>query len=144
VAGRAAGVEAADALRQTRERIDEMAAELTRALAEQSGLVHPSVVEGFRRGAAYRVDRLERRLRAAVKRREEEAMRDLATIRGALYPLGKRQERALNFIPLLARHGPALLSTMRAAAAAHARTIVDSEGADRAPGVPHPAAAGRA
>ena len=43
-------------------------------------------------------------------------MRDLATARAALYPLGVRQERALNLIPTLARHGVELLAEMRDAA----------------------------
>jgi bacillithiol synthase len=71
------------------------------------------------------VDRLERRLVAGVKRRESARMRDVGTLRGALFPLGGRQERALNLLPLLARHGLALLADMRAAAQEHARTTVD-------------------
>ena len=49
---------------------------------------------------------------------------DVATARAALYPDGKRQERALNFLPLLARHGPALLERMRERAMEHARALV--------------------
>lgn len=73
----------------------------------------------------HRVDRLERRLTAAAKRRETDAMRDVATMRAALYPQGVRQERLLNAIPLFARHGLGLLEEMRAAARPHAASVVE-------------------
>jgi hypothetical protein len=48
--------------------------------------------------------------------------------------LGTRQERKLNLIPILARHGLELLSEMHAAAGAHAaRTVGASAGARRVP-----------
>ena len=72
----------------------------------------------------HRVDRLERRLVAGVKRREHERLRDVATLRAALFPLGTRQERALNLIPLLSRHGLDLLPEMRDAAMAHAAALI--------------------
>ena len=43
---------------------------------------------------------------------------------GALYPRGKRQERALNLIPTLARHGPAVWEGMLAQARRHAGSLV--------------------
>jgi hypothetical protein len=64
-------------------------------------------------------------------------MRDVGTARGALYPFGIRQERALNLIPLLARHGLGLLDDMRVAAAPHAATLV---GGVAMAGQPAPAA----
>jgi uncharacterized protein YllA (UPF0747 family) len=73
---------------------------------------------------AHRVARLERRALAAIARRESDTMRDLGTARGALYPGGKRQERALNLLPLLARHGDVLLEQMIAGARAHATALV--------------------
>jgi uncharacterized protein YllA (UPF0747 family) len=104
--------------------VDELRATVTAlTLRLESGdgaaqaVVPRPVVEGARRQLLHRIDRLERRYVAATKRREVEMMADLATARGALYPAGKRQERALNLIPLLARHGPPLLDTMRAHAA---------------------------
>lgn len=90
-------------------------------LAADARLVDERVVAGHRRRAEWEAARLERRLLAAVKRREVEAMQQLGTVRGSLWPLGVRQERALNFIPLLARYGPPLLERMRAAASAWAR-----------------------
>lgn len=80
--------------------------------------------QGALRSAGYKVDRLERRLLARVKLKEREGMAELATLRGALFPNGKPQERALNVIPLLARHGPVLFETMRSAARKHAETLV--------------------
>ena len=51
-------------------------------------------------------------------------MQDIGTMRGALYPGGERQERALNFLPFLARHGPILIESMRTCARAHAEALV--------------------
>jgi hypothetical protein len=51
-------------------------------------------------------------------------MHDLATVRGALQPGGARQERALNFLPLLARHGVPLLQAMLLRAREHADALV--------------------
>jgi hypothetical protein len=42
---------------------------------------------------------------AAVKRDAHALRHDVATARGALFPLGKPQERALNALPILARTG---------------------------------------
>jgi hypothetical protein len=61
-------------------------------------------------------------------------MRQVATVRGALYPYGAPQERKLGYVPFLARYGPGLLDRMLAEAGAHARAIVGSSAeAQRAP-----------
>ena len=83
-----------------------------------------AVVQGAIGSLQHRVDRLERRLLAGVARRETARMRDLGTARGALYPFGGRQERTLNLVPTLARHGLELLGELRDAAASHAEAIV--------------------
>ena len=91
----------------------------------QSGLpLPPTVVEGTQRAIDHRLERLERRIVAAAKRREAEVMTQIGTARGALFPLGTRQERALNIIPFFARHGSTIPSRMHAAAREHARDIV--------------------
>jgi uncharacterized protein YllA (UPF0747 family) len=90
-------------------------------------LVPPSAVDGVERGMLWRLGRLERRITAGVKRREEKLMQDLGTLRGALYPGGARQERALNLIPIMARHGLAVLQGMRDAAGEHAQALVRGE-----------------
>jgi hypothetical protein len=83
-----------------------------------------SAVLGALGSLQHRVDRLERRLLAGVARRESVRMRDLGTVRGALYPFGGRQERTLNLVPSLARHGMDLLGEIHRAAAGHAEAIV--------------------
>jgi hypothetical protein len=94
-----------------------------------------AVVQGAIGSLQHRVDRLERRLLAGVARRESERMHDLATARGALYPFGGRQERTLNLVPLLARHGVELLEDIHAAAAGYADEIVAGV-ATRVPATP--------
>jgi uncharacterized protein YllA (UPF0747 family) len=84
-------------------------------------------VHGAAGAMQHRADRLERRLLAAVKRREASLMSDVATLRAALRPQGKRQERVLNPIPMLARQGLSLLGGMRDAARAHAEALVSGE-----------------
>lgn len=112
------------AMEQLRRDLAERLSGVRAALAGLDGLAPSATVEGTGRALEWRLGRLERRISAAVKSRETALMRDLATVRGSLYPGGVRQERALNLIPLLARHGVGLLDSMRESAAAHARSIV--------------------
>jgi uncharacterized protein YllA (UPF0747 family) len=91
--------------------------------ADGSDLVTPSVIEGLTRNISHKVERLERRFAASVKRRGNEALRDAAVARAALFPFGVAQERALNGIPLLARHGGELLSSVLAEIRAHAARL---------------------
>ena len=86
--------------------------------------VSATTFQGALRSASYKIDRLERRLLARVKHVERDGMTELATLRGALFPNGQPQERALNMVPLLARHGPTLFDTMRQLARKHAETLV--------------------
>jgi uncharacterized protein YllA (UPF0747 family) len=92
--------------------------------SEASGL-GPAVV-GAVQSLEHRVDRLERRLLAGIKRRETALMQDAATLRAALYPRGVRQERLVNPIPIFSRHGLTLLSEMVEAARPHAASLVGS------------------
>ena len=106
-------------------RLRQVLADLPNALADDSARMGLSrAVQGAANSMLQRVDRLERRLLAGLKRQEAEAMTDVATLRGALYPRGVRQERALNAIPLFARHGLELLGDMRDAARPHATSLV--------------------
>ncbi|GAC1691768.1 MAG: hypothetical protein NVS9B3_10340 [Gemmatimonadaceae bacterium] len=99
-------------------------------------LLDPRSIERARAAAAYQFMRLERRLVARVKRDDQALVRDLATARASLYPWGKRQERVLNFIPLLARYGDRLRDDVLAATRTHAEgTLGATKGA--------PAVAGR-
>ncbi len=103
-------------------------ADLAKALdalhAADSDLLTPRALDGARRGFEHRVARLERRVLASVKRRESAVMRDVATVRGSLYPDGVRQERQMSFVPYLAKYGSELVDAMLAAARAHARGLI--------------------
>ncbi|MGH7663855.1 MAG: bacillithiol biosynthesis cysteine-adding enzyme BshC [Gemmatimonadaceae bacterium] len=112
-------------LASLREEIDRGVATLMQPDATDAPLLHARVIEGHRRALQHRLDRLERRYRAAVKRRLSDRLDDIATARGALFPRGMRQERALNLIPLLARHGKGLMSAMLACASEHAERVVN-------------------
>lgn len=97
----------------------------TRSLTEAEGseLVPPSVIDGLRRTIDHRLGRVERRFAASVKRKGNDALRDAAVARGALFPLGSPQERALNIVPLLSRHGDELIDAVSAEAARHAERL---------------------
>lgn len=95
-----------------------------RRRVQPHGLLPDAVLEGLERSLQHRLSRGERRLLAAVKRREEGTRRDLAVASSALFPMGKRQERVLNYVPMLARGGEALLDAMRREAAQHAISLV--------------------
>jgi len=112
--------EASAAVASRRRAVDEQLA----ALAEVRGVIDPPVIAGARAQITHRIDRLERRLVAAEKRRADDVARDLTTVTAALYPRGVRQERVLNAVPLLARHGPALTEAMLTAARMHAEAVV--------------------
>ncbi len=93
-------------------------------------LVPEAVLAGARGNVAHRIERLERRIVAAAKKRESATMRDIAIARTSLFPLGKPQERVLNFIPMLARHGTSLLAQMQARASEHAASILSGRASD--------------
>lgn len=99
-------------------------ADVDRLANVNGGLISNDVLEGVRRSVGHRLERLERRVVAAAKRRETDLMRQLATARGALYPHGSRQERKLAYVPFLARYGQPLVDQMLAAATAYARSLV--------------------
>jgi bacillithiol biosynthesis cysteine-adding enzyme BshC len=114
-----------------REGLDSLRDDLGRRLgavaassASANHLVPERVIEGARHQMLHRVDRLERRLRAAARARHVDAVNDLAAVRAALFPEGQRQERRLNAVPMLARHGDLLLAQLKAGAAIHAGTLV--------------------
>jgi uncharacterized protein YllA (UPF0747 family) len=88
------------------------------------GLVPTRTLDGLQRTIEHRLERTERRFLAGVKRAESDAMRQLATARGSLFPHGTRQERKLTYIPFLARYGPELLEQLLDGAREHARAIV--------------------
>jgi bacillithiol synthase len=90
----------------------------------RSDIVSRRVIEGLRRNMLHRVERLERRYSAAIKREGNEALHDVAMARASLYPLGIPQERALNAIPLIARFGDELFNSVMTEATPHAASLV--------------------
>ena len=93
-------------------------------------LVEQRVVEGAEYQLQHRVDRFERRVLAAAKRRETAIVEQVTAAHAALFPLGKPQERVLNLVPMLAREGPLLLESMQRAAAEHAAELVGASAAN--------------
>jgi uncharacterized protein YllA (UPF0747 family) len=91
--------------------------------AEGADMVPSNVIDGLTRALTRRVDRLERRYAASVKRRGNEALRDVAAARGSLFPYGTPQERALNIVPLLARHGDELIGAVDEQTRHHAEQL---------------------
>jgi uncharacterized protein YllA (UPF0747 family) len=131
VARAAMSDDTARALAEVREAI----ALLPDAIGEESeALGLDAAVIGATHALNHRMDRLERRLVAAIKRRETAEMLDLATLRSALRPKGGRQERTLNVIPMLARNGSELLAEMCRAAGPHAAALVNAAPSTRATG----------
>jgi len=124
--------EVRDALARYAAGADVLNDELRAALSSDGNapLVPDAVLEGARHNVQHRIERLERRIVAAAKRREATTMRDIAIARTSLFPLGKAQERVLNFIPMLARHGAPLLAQMRARASEHAASILAGRASD--------------
>ena len=94
------------------------------AIAGFDGLLTQAALEGARGQLAHRISRIERRLLAAAKRRDADALRAIAVARGTMFPLGQPQERALNAIPWLALYGGELGMAIRAACTAHAQRLV--------------------
>ena len=115
-----------DALEQLRTAV-EARVDAVSAVAQPAALASKEVIEGARAQLRHRAERLERRIRAAATRGEAAAVRDLAAIRAALMPNGARQERRLNFVPLLARHGDVLVAQLKAGAALHAGALIGSK-----------------
>jgi bacillithiol synthase len=110
-------------LNATRAALNERLDALSEAVIEERAPVSAAVTGGLRANLLRRLDRFERRLIAAAKREHADTMHEIATARGSLYPLGKPQERALNFVPLLARYGATLKQEMLAEAREHARRL---------------------
>ena len=113
-----------DELNATRVLLDKKLDELSDAVEKEHAPVSPAVTGGLRASLLRRLERFERRLIAAAKKRHADIMQEIATARGSLYPLDKPQERALNFVPLLARYGSVLRDEMLEEARVHAERLV--------------------
>jgi uncharacterized protein YllA (UPF0747 family) len=110
-------------LDETRQRISDLAPTLTETAQASALPVQSSVIQGSVRQLLHKLDRLERRVVAAVKRRGSERLHALATARGALFPGGVPQERALNMVPFLAKYGDEVLQRLLAATRAHVSSL---------------------
>lgn len=73
----------------------------------------PHVIDGAVAQLAHRIDRLERRLLAASKRALDGELAAVAAARQQLWPDGAPQERAVGWLPWLARHGPPFVHALR-------------------------------
>ncbi|HXG73178.1 MAG TPA: bacillithiol biosynthesis cysteine-adding enzyme BshC [Gemmatimonadaceae bacterium] len=116
--------EVVEATRRLSDRISSEVQNLSVAMESNGSPLPNAVVEGLRVNLAHRIDRFERRMVAAAKRRNADIMRDIGTARGSLYPLGKQQERGLSFIPFMARYGAQLTDKMLAEAKKHAARLI--------------------
>lgn len=104
---------------------DEIALRLEQlSKVEGAELIPSRAIDGAARNVAHRLARLERRFTAAIKRKGNEALRDIAIARASLFPLGKQQERVLNGIPFLARYGEELWSAALTEARSHASSLI--------------------
>jgi len=106
-------VAVAEALHVARRHFEE---DYARLAAGAAG-VDPTLVrsaESARNAALGRLDRLERRLVAGLKRSSDTLTGQIARARAALYPGGKPQERVLTLASFLVRHGPGLLDDLAA------------------------------
>jgi uncharacterized protein YllA (UPF0747 family) len=113
------------ALAGYRAALERAADELSAAVAGAGdSLVPEEVLRGARNSIGHRLDRLERRIVAASKRKHRSLVRDVETARASLFPLGRPQERVLNLMPMLARHGGPLLEAMLERAREHAASLV--------------------
>ena len=125
------------AMARYREVLDAAAADLEAAVTRTTPpLVDRAVADGTRRNIAHRLDRLERRIAAATKRREADLVRQIGVARASLFPLDRLQERVLNLMPMLARHGMPLLEAMNARARDHVAAFGLSP-AGQAAALPH-------
>jgi uncharacterized protein YllA (UPF0747 family) len=113
-----------DQLNSTRAVLNERLDALSAAAVAENAPIGPAVTGGLRANLMRRLDRFERRLIAAAKKLHTDIMQEIGTARGSLYPLGKPQERSLNFVPLLARYGPTLRDEMLARARDHAEQLL--------------------
>ena len=117
--------DAAGALAALRSALEERYRAVTEAaLAIERTLERP--IETVRNQALHAVDEVEKRLVAALKRRNETALQQLARTRTGLFPGGAPQERVLTAASWLARYGRDLLPVLVAAAREHAGRLLDA------------------
>ncbi|HVO33978.1 MAG TPA: bacillithiol biosynthesis cysteine-adding enzyme BshC [Gemmatimonadales bacterium] len=117
--------DAAGALAALRAALQERyAAVLEAAVGVEKTLERP--IETARNQALHAADEVEKRLVAALKRRNETALQQIARARTTLFPGGEPQERVLTAASYLARYGRELLPALAAAAREHAGRLLEA------------------
>ncbi|MBV6520987.1 MAG: putative cysteine ligase BshC [Gemmatimonadaceae bacterium] len=96
------------------------------AVRAEGDLMPERSVDAIEHVARLRLERFQRRVRAAVRRRDTALAADIGSLSGALFPGGVRQERMLNVIPFLVKYGCSVLDRMADEAGKHARALVGS------------------
>jgi bacillithiol synthase len=94
------------------------------ALRASETALAPAAITGAVLQFSHRADRLERRLLAAAKRTISEQLGRVAQAQSLLWPHDGPQERVVNPVPWLARHGTPLLDAMQRACAEDAQSLV--------------------
>jgi bacillithiol biosynthesis cysteine-adding enzyme BshC len=101
--------------------IEELGASVTdgyRRLIEVASAVDPTLEEALaslRNQVLAKIGDSERKVVRQLKRKEEITVGQLDRVRANLRPDGEPQDRVLNALPFIARHGPALLGEIAAA-----------------------------
>jgi bacillithiol synthase len=101
--------------------LEELRADVTRRfddVAALAGELEPtlqSTIGSRRNRVLLNIADAEVKILRAMDRRHQEWSREVDGARNHLFPLGSEQERVLNIVPFLARHGTALLSSVAAA-----------------------------
>jgi bacillithiol biosynthesis cysteine-adding enzyme BshC len=104
--------------RSALDRLSAATADGYRALIEAASAVDPTLagaLGALRNRSLSAVGEAERKILREVKRREEAALDRLDRVRNQLRPEGEPQERVLNVLPFLARHGVQLVEELRRA-----------------------------
>lgn len=103
-----------NAIAQVREVVTSGLADIARmAIDIESTLEKP--VLGAQRQMLSQVDHVEGKIVTQLKRRNDVLMRQIATARTAMFPLQKPQERVINVLQYLIRHGPEYFSVVMSA-----------------------------
>ena len=92
--------------------------EIFRGVGEAIATVDPTLRATVGQASGHiqgHLDQLERKAVQALKRREAETRQQVQRVREALMPVGRPQERVLPLLPFLARYGPAVIESIRAA-----------------------------
>jgi len=97
------------------------------AIRASGSTLEPAALDGAIAQFAHRATRLERRMLAAAKRSVADQLARVTKVRSLVWPHDSPQERVVNPLPWIARHGPPLLDALHAACAEDAATLVHGD-----------------